>query len=87
MNPQTLTIRFEVYPMDISEQYYPPLPNPGIEDVAQASIENGLWTISATVGDHHFVGEPAEDKNEAILNFLKVRIGLGNQSSEQPGKD
>jgi hypothetical protein len=75
-NPETLTIRFEVYPGDVTEQYYPPTPNPGIEDVVQAINESGTWTVSSEVEDHTFTGQPAQNKDQAILNYLQARLDL-----------
>lgn len=81
--PETLTIRFDVYQGDVTEQYYPPTPSPSIEDVVQASLVDGGWIISGEVEGHHFTGQPAQSKDQAVLNYLHARLGLPDESETQ----
>jgi hypothetical protein len=83
MMEHTLTIRFEIHDGDVTPQFLWPLAQTALTDVVQATFTDGKWTISATVGDFRFVGEPAEYKNQAILNFLKARLGLSESGEER----
>lgn len=75
MRTETLTIRFEVYVGDVAGQYFPPMPNPGIEEVVQSVFTDGRWVVSGEVGGVPFAGS-AESKDQAILNFLQARLDL-----------
>ena len=84
--PEILTIRFEVYPGDISEQYYPPMPNPGIEEMVQVVFTDGRWVVSGEVGGVPFAGA-AESKNQAILNYLEARLDLPVSAARGEGNN
>jgi hypothetical protein len=78
MKPLTLTIRYEVHEGDVSQQFLWPLAKTAIVDVVQATHEDdGAWAITSTEQDASpsWIGH-GEYKQEAILNYLKARLGL-----------
>jgi hypothetical protein len=76
-NTQTLTIRFDIHDGDVTTQFLWPLPKTGIAEVVQATLENGQWTITSAEQDasSKWIGH-GQYKQEAILNYLKARLGL-----------
>jgi len=84
MKQLTLTLRYEVHEGDVTAQFLMPLPETGIADVVQATIaDDGQWTITGADADAHpsWVGR-GEYKHEAILNYLKARLGMYEESEQ-----
>jgi hypothetical protein len=84
MKQLTFTIRYEVHEGDVTERFLMPIPETGIADVVHATIaDDGQWTITGADADAHpsWIGR-GEYKREAILNYLKMRLGLYEESEQ-----
>ncbi|HLZ64406.1 MAG TPA: hypothetical protein VKR06_46355 [Ktedonosporobacter sp.] len=77
MSEDIITLRYEVWDRDITSDFLPPVPKIGIEEVLSVDFQGGLWVVRSTEdgASPWWIGR-AENKQEAILNYLKARLGL-----------
>lgn len=72
-----VTIRYELHEGDVTKWAIRPTPNIGIDEVLQARLVMGAWEVTSTEQDAHpsWVGVGG-CKQEAILDYLKARLGI-----------
>jgi hypothetical protein len=71
-----LTVRYEVHDGDVTDQFLWPLGHTSIIEVCRARFVDGQWEVTSNdaAAPIAWVGH-AEYKQEAILNYLKARLG------------
>lgn len=73
-----LTIQFQIHEGDVRSEFpYPPMPRVGILEVLALKFVDGHWVITKADPEAPtvWVGR-ADSHNEAILEYLKVRLGI-----------
>jgi hypothetical protein len=73
-----ITIRYDLHEGDITKYALEPTPNVGIYEVLQARyFVDGVWEVTSTEPGAHpsWVGHGLH-KQEAILDYLKARLGM-----------
>lgn len=72
-----ITIRFDIHECDITKYAIVPTPHIGIEEVLQARLIMGAWEVTSTEPGAHpsWIGHGGY-KQEAILDYLKARLGM-----------
>lgn len=72
-----ITVHYEVHERDIASDFLAPMPTIGICEVLQVDFIKGWWRVTNpdTSASRNWVGR-AEYKQEAILNYLKTRLGM-----------
>jgi hypothetical protein len=72
-----ITIRYELHNGDATKYALEPTPHVGIYEVLQARLIMGAWEVTSTEPGTHpsWVGHGGY-KQEAILDYLKARLGM-----------
>ncbi len=72
-----ITVRYEVHERDITGDFLAPMPTIGICEVLQVDFVDGWWQVTNPdpSASRNWIGR-AEYKQEAILNYLKARLGM-----------
>jgi hypothetical protein len=72
------TVHLQIHEGDIRSEFpYPPMPRVGILEVLGSKLVDGLWIVTNADPEAPtvWVGR-ADNHNEAILEYLKARLGI-----------
>lgn len=72
-----VTVRYELWDGDVTSASLLPMPQTGIMDVLQVIFVDGEWEVSSTDPTAHASWKGrAPSRQEAVLNYLKARLGI-----------
>jgi hypothetical protein len=73
-----ITVNYEVHDGDVTGYFLVPMPKIGIWEVLQVDCVHGWWQVTnpSASASRNWVGR-AENRQEAILDYLKARLGVG----------
>lgn len=77
MQEELITVNFEMWEGDITPAFLHPVAKVGLLEVLRVTFADGQWEVTSTQpnASPQWVGH-GEYKQEAILNYLKTRLGL-----------
>ena len=74
---EIITIQYDVWNEDVTERSPLPMPNVGLFEVLSVEMIDGIWEVRSTRPEDPkaWIGR-GENRQGAILDYLKARLGL-----------